>query len=126
MGSFELIIMMALWVVLSLIVALQAARRGYNVWIWLLAGSLGNPLFFLVLLAIMPDFARKALRRKFVDELDQKLAALSTFLPVSDRLTEAAIASPVPTLSAPEERSVGDLPTTAPPQRSVEDEPTRL
>ena len=51
--------------VLAAIAAVQARRRGYSFLVWLAGGTLsGNPVLFLVLLALLPDFARKRLRRR--------------------------------------------------------------
>jgi hypothetical protein len=98
----------------SAMVASQARKRGYSFIVWVVAGMLGNPLFFLVLLAIMPDFARRKQREKEMAELEKKLDILQ-----------------VPTataLPAVRERSLRDEETRMlpAPERSLGDEPTRL
>jgi hypothetical protein len=108
---------------ISAIVAYQARRRGYPFIPWFLASMLANPIFFLVLLAVMPDFARKARRRKYLTELETKLAERSKTSPMVPR-TLAAPTGPSSTLSP--ERSLGDMPTVEPPERSLGDEETRL
>lgn len=67
--GFVLLVLLAF----SAVVAGQAHARGYNFLVWLLAGVLGNPLLFLVLLAILPDHARKAQRYWLARELEKKL-----------------------------------------------------
>jgi hypothetical protein len=104
-----------LFLLFSAIVAVQAHQRGYNFVVWLLAGVLANPVFFLVLLAIMPDYARKALRRQLAAELEEKL--------VAQRLVPPAAAQPSTLVP---QCSLGDQPTVLPPQRSLGDEETRL
>jgi hypothetical protein len=101
---------------LAAIVAVQAQRRGYNFLVWFFAGLLGNAIFFLVLLAIMPDYARKRLRRKETEELEGKLDARA------DRAVRAA----PPAERAFPDVSLGDRPTELPSERSLGDEETRL
>jgi hypothetical protein len=103
---------------MSLIVAVQAFRRGYSLLLWLTAGCLGNPLFLLVLLAIMPDRARLARRRKELRLIEEKLADLA----------QKAALQPEPAgvvLPAASVGSLGDQPTVLPPVRSLGDEETR-
>ncbi len=101
---------------ISAIVAYQARQRGYHFIPWLIAGMLANPIFFLVLLAVMPDYARKARRRKYLAELESKLAGRSKMLPPT--------ACAAPSRAATPQRSIGDLPTVDPPVRSLGDEET--
>ncbi len=58
---------------LAYYVAIQAKQRGYSFWAWFLAGSLANVLFFVVMLAMMPDRSlarrRSAVRRELVAKL---------------------------------------------------------
>jgi hypothetical protein len=104
--------------VLGLIVSVQARRRGHSFTAWLAGATLsGNPVLFLVLLALMPDFARKALRRKEAADLRARLAGRPRVLP-----PPGPAASPAPGRDV----SVGDQPTEVPPSRSVGDEETRL
>jgi hypothetical protein len=114
-----LLVILALLLGISASVALQARRRGYRFLVWLIAGALGNPLFFLVMLSIMPDFARKALRSKETADLEAKLAALPTGGPSPPTLS---LILPSPGASA---HSVGDLPTVLPQQQSVGDRETQ-
>jgi hypothetical protein len=105
---------------ISGIVAYQARRRGYRFLPWLVAGVLGNPIFFLVLLAVLPDYARKARRRRELADLEAKLAARLKVLPPAP-----PSAGPHPAPVTPD-RSLGDQPTVLPAQRSVGDEETHL
>jgi hypothetical protein len=58
---------------LAYYVALQAKQRGYSFWAWFLAGSLANVLFFVIMLALMPDRSlprrRSELRRELIAKL---------------------------------------------------------
>jgi hypothetical protein len=108
---------------MSVLVAVQARRRGYRFLTWFFAGMLGNPIFFLILLAIMPDFARKALRQEEMADLEARLAARK--MPAPPAYPLLAVPHPAgdaSTLSAG--RSLGDQPTIMPPLRSLGDEET--
>jgi hypothetical protein len=109
-------------VLISALVAYQARQRGYPFFPWLIAGMLANPIFFLVLLAVMPDYARKVRRRKYLAELESKLAARSKALSPTPRVTVPPRAGK--SLAVSPERSIGDLPTVDPPERSLGDEET--
>jgi hypothetical protein len=102
---------------IALPVAFQARRRGHSFLAWLAAGTLVNPIFFLVLLAIMPDRARQARRRQELADLDARLAALGKS--AGEPATLPAAPGAVP------QQSLGDQPTVAPPLRSLGDEETR-
>ena len=65
----------------SLLVAVQAHRRGYPLLVWLVAGTLGNPIFLLILLGIMPDFRRKNRRKQEMADLEDRLRLVSPRLP---------------------------------------------
>ncbi len=92
--------------------ALQARQRGYSLLVWLVAGLLGNPLFLLILLGVLPDFRRKALRQAEREDLQERLRRASQ--------------PPAPALPAgPLGRSLGDQVTRL-PERSLGDEETRL
>jgi hypothetical protein len=105
---------------LSPIVAVQAYWRGYRFLTWFVAGILVlNPVYLLVLLAILPDRARQARRRRERADLEARLAARARGLPLSP-----AAAQPSPVTAAPDV-SLGDQPTVAPPVRSLGDEETR-
>jgi heme exporter protein D len=95
-------------------VARQAKRRGYSFWLWLLANLVTlNPLLVLIVLAVLPDARKMALRRELRAELEARLAARPR--------PEAALPGPaVPACS------IGDQATVVPPQlRSIGDEETR-
>jgi hypothetical protein len=93
----------------------QAWKRGYNPIVWTVAGVLAqNPLFVLVVLAMVPFRRRVRLRAAFERELDEKLAALGDRRPVA-----AGAGVPV------RDRSLGDAATEF-PQRSIGDDQTRL
>jgi hypothetical protein len=108
-----LVYLLPFWLLLALVVAVQARRRGYSFFVWWLAVALGNPIFFLILLALLPDQARKTWRRRFTAALEKKLAVLPRRSPEPSR----GIAQP--------DRSVGDQTTVAPPAHSLGDEETR-
>lgn len=93
------------------IVAIQAHRRGYSMGLWLLVSLLGNPIFSLVLLAIMPDRRLLALRRHERAMLDVELASLTVATPGAPRPSDSHGSSNdiVPM------RSIGDRPTVLPP-----------
>jgi len=93
-------------------VAVQARRRGYSFWLWLLAGLASlNPLLILLVLAMLPDARKKGLREQEMKLLDAKLLTRRAEAP---RLTGVVPAG-----------SLGDQSTTAPAPRSVGDEETR-
>lgn len=102
------------------IVAAQAHWRGYNFFPWLFMGMLGNSIFLLVLLAVMPDYSRKAMRRRFAEELEEKLRHKTASERIGPEDEKGTPGVPV------SERSLGDLPTVAPRERSLGDEETRL
>ncbi len=100
--------------ILIVLPAYQAYRRGYNPFVWFLAGILAlNPIFVLVVLAMVPHRGRMRLREKYREELDRKLAQV--------RGGPAAGAGP----ARVDTHSVGDQATEL-PQRSIGDDQTRL
>jgi hypothetical protein len=111
----------------SAMVASQARKRGYSFIVWVVAGMLGNPLFFLVLLAIMPDFARRKQREKEMAELEKKLAARKRMRVLAGN-TDILQVPTATALPAVRERSLRDEETRMlpAPERSLGDEPTRL
>jgi hypothetical protein len=113
----------AIWLVSALfgiVVAVQARRRGYRFSVWVVVGILANPVYLLILLATMPDFARKRLRAKFRAELDAKLACRSP-----QARPPVPVSSTAGTFTASPELSVGDRMTVLPRDRSLGDEETR-
>jgi hypothetical protein len=95
--------------------AVAAYRRGYNPVAWGLAGVFANnPLFVLVLLAMVPHRARLRLRERFTAELDEKLAGIGAG-PAED----AGGAARADTFT------VGDEATRL-PHRSIGDDLTRM
>jgi hypothetical protein len=109
--------------IVSLIVAAQARRRGYSLVEWALAGMLSsNPLFLLILLGVLPDFARRKMREKELQDLESRLKAKprrlapdgSDTLPLHQQAAKPKA-----------DRSVGDQPTVL-PERSLGDDETRL
>jgi hypothetical protein len=99
-------------VAFSCIVAAQARRRGYSHLVWLLAcvASL-NPLLVLVVLVMLPDARKKALRVKEMGILDAKLAALPPNKLSADAVAVEAGSEGDRSTAAPVSRSVGDLET---------------
>jgi hypothetical protein len=116
------------------VVAAQARRRGYSLLLWLAAGLLAcNPLFLLVVLATIPHRSRLEKRRRFLEQLDARLAELPE--PVAVAVEEETPPAPQgsigdrptvpPEARVSRQRSLGDQ-TTNLPQRSLGDEETRL
>jgi hypothetical protein len=103
----------ALYVALCGVVGWQARQRGYSFWLWTVTSIFGNPLFIIVLLTLLPDARKQALRQQEMAELEAKLADQARRVATPD-------AAPVPATS------VGDQITVVPPARSVGDEETRL
>lgn len=101
------------YVALALILALQARRRGHSLLVWLAAGLAGNMILLLVMLGVLPDFARKRLRKTEMEDLESRLKQRAGGPP----------AARVP--AADGQRSLGDQ-VTAPPERSLGDVETRL
>ena len=95
-------------------VARQARRRGYSFWLWFFANFVTlNPLLVLIVLAVLPDARKMALRQTLLAELEAKLAA------------RPPASTPRPGTAVPAV-SVGDQTTAVPPQLpSVGDEETR-
>jgi hypothetical protein len=119
--TITFVVMVAVMALFSLIVAVQARRRGYSLLVWLVGGVLGNPIFLLVLLPAMPDFARRRLRREERAELEERLRRKVRV--VEDEAGEV-LAGPK-AAERPAERSPGDQMTRL-PERSLGDEETRL
>jgi hypothetical protein len=124
LGGQELIILLVIGSLISCSAGLpvllvgylawQARQRGYSFVIWFLACIVTlNPILILIVLAVLPDAHKQALRRQEMAELEAKLAARAGgAAPVAGH--------PVSPLS------VGDQSTVAPPAlRSVGDEETR-
>ena len=108
----------------SLVVAVQARRRGYSLLVWLVAGALGNPIFLLILLGIMPDFRRKNHRKVEMADLEERLRREPRRLPGVVPVAESV--EPAHPIRRSLDRSLGDRETIDPIQRSLGDEPTRL
>jgi hypothetical protein len=117
LGPQELISLAVIGVVyiaFALILALQASRRGYSLLVWLMASLAGNMILLLVMLGVLPDFARKRLRKTEMEDLESRLKR------------KAAGAPPgTPAPAADVQRSLGDQ-VTALPERSLGDVETRL
>lgn len=113
--------------------AIQAKRRGYSFFIWLIAGVLAlNPIYLLVVLSTIPHRKRQKMREQFAAELDAKLTSAGLPIapvvrPVPDRsIGDLATMDPATTASRPIlERSLGDEMTRVPEGRSLGDEATR-
>src|SRR4051812_21311714 len=110
MGATELFVFVILFGVyilglltaLCLAPAIQAKRRGYSFFVWLMAGVLVfNPIFILVVLASVPHRKRQRLREQFRGELDVKLAGAGALVDL-------------PGARPAVERSLGDLATRLP------------
>lgn len=107
----------------SLLVAYQARQRGYSMPIWTLAGMLSsNPIYLLMLLGVMPDFARRKMREKEMQDLEARLKQKLRRVAADGSDTLPLHLSP----ARPEpDRSVGNQPTCL-PERSIGDNETRL
>jgi hypothetical protein len=121
LGEAEVAMLLALGamavvgLLLMLIPAYQAYHRGYNPVVWGLAGFFSsNPLFVLIVLAMVPHRARRRLRERYREELDAKLAAVGAG-PAGEP-TRAARADTF---------TVGDAATRL-PDRSIGDDLTRM
>jgi hypothetical protein len=100
----------------------QARKRGYSFWLWFAACvvTVNVPIYYLVLLAMLPNRRRLQLRQKFRAELDSKLAN------IAEPITIKSFAAPMPPGStATVDRSLGDMPTIVPRERSLGDDETR-
>ncbi len=122
LGVIEIAILAAFLIVpivlLMAPVAYQAYRRGYNPIVWGLAGLFAfNPIFPLVMLAMVPHRSRLRLREQYARELDEKLAGRAG---VANR-SETEPGSP-----RVETNSLGDQATELPQNRSIGDDLTRL
>jgi hypothetical protein len=114
--------------------AIQAKRRGYSFFIWLLAGILAlNPIYLLVVLSTVPHRKRQRLRATFAEELDARLKTagipmtMQAARPAPGRsLGDLATMDPGSTASRPASgRSLGNELTRMPSPRSLGDEETR-
>lgn len=107
------IIIVMVQVALFLTPPSQAYLRGQGFWRWVLLSLFSlNPLYLLLLIAMLPNRRRMRMREAFEAELDAKLA------------TSASSPQPVssPVLA---DRSLGDRETAASVQQSLGDQPTR-
>ncbi|HEY2787502.1 MAG TPA: hypothetical protein VGJ05_21275 [Fimbriiglobus sp.] len=121
LGTAEISVLIGVFGFLILLVvpvAYQAYRRGYNPIIWGIVGLLTfNPLFPLIILAMVPHRSRLRLRDQFTRELEAKLAARvgSKSRPTSESGSPRT-----------ETSTVGDQVTELPQNRSIGDDQTRL
>jgi hypothetical protein len=111
--------------------AVQAYKRGYNPFVWGLAGILAvNPIFLLVVLGLVPNRRRMKLREEYAEDLDEWLAEAGIAPPT------APVGVPVRDVSIGDEatrlpgrsilRSIGDQATELPRDRSIGDDQTRM
>lgn len=120
-GTYEMTLLVALagggggiLLLCAVLVPLQAYRRGHGFISWFCLQFLAfNPVYPMLLIALLPNKAKVRKREQYAAELDDKLAASGYTGPAAE------------TLSARIERSLGDLPTIDPVLRSVGDRPTR-
>src|SRR4051794_10235241 len=116
------VVMVLLFVVgVGLVVAVQASYRGYNVGVWLIAACLGNPVFLLILLGVLPDRKRRDLRERELDDIEGRRRRLPRKLPATAEPMRGSTDVQV----RPPQRSRGDEETRLPPDRSLGDEETR-
>jgi hypothetical protein len=114
----------ALVLVVVLSVPWQAHKRGHGFLSWLVLETLAlNPIYPLVLLALLPDRSKARLRAEFARELDERLAGVippPTAPPTTGdpghsgggQLTTGGSIGDVPT--AEPGRSIGDVETQDP------------
>lgn len=108
MGASELIVlfitygtMLVMAGVIAYVLGSQTRRRGYGWVSWIVFSLLArNPIYPILLLALLPNKARIRQREQFAAELDAKLAAT--------RPSSAAVTMDFPS------HSVGNLPTHTP------------
>jgi hypothetical protein len=111
---------------IAAVVAYQAAQRGYSFLVWVGAAMLGNPVFLLILLGVLPNRAMRRRREKELDDIRARVEAIP----------RKVAPPPKPTVSSDIQRSMGDAETVLPdrsigdavtrlPERSIGDEPTR-
>ena|SRR5207248_11799021 len=125
-GFLAYLIVPAFFAVLSLPVARQAKQRGYRFWVWVPAGALANPLYILIILAVLPNRAKQRLREQYLREIDEKRAARPD-APAGDagRPVPERSLGDRPTIDPTAQRSLGDVPTVLPREHSLGDEVTR-
>jgi hypothetical protein len=128
---------LVLWGILG--VPIQAARRGQGFIGWFLLQCVSlNPLYPMILVAMLPNRSRDRMRRQFASEIDQLLEETGADLPVLSRDEQshrpdrsigdaptAASIGDMPTGDPVRQRSIGDMPTRDPVERSIGDMPTR-
>lgn len=112
--------------------AVQAKRRGYSFFVWLLAGILVyNPIYLLVVLGVSPHRKRQQMREQFRRELDAKLTGEAPATVAAGQIPERSLGDHLtvpPGLAAATDgpaRSLGDEATIMPPVRSLGDQMTR-
>jgi hypothetical protein len=115
----------SLLVILLFGVPWQAYRRGHGFLSWFVLQVITvNPVYPMILVAILPDRAKIRLREQFTQELDDRLGKRGNrpTLPTAPAADPLRSVGDLPTSG----KSVGDLPTAAPNQdRSVGDWETR-
>lgn len=108
---------LAIIVAACIVVPVQARRRGHGFWSWfLLQFAALNPVYPLILVAMLPNKARLRLREQFARELDELLAKAGTAPPAparSGEITAGTSVGDMPTAAAQRERSLGDEETRA-------------
>jgi hypothetical protein len=116
-------LMAVLAALISLLVPWHAYRRGHGFVSWYVLQLLSfNPVYPLILVAILPNKARTRLRDRFAQELDEKLEEAG--LPVAPRIGPAgAIDRSIG--DAATAASIGEVPTADPRLRSLGEEETR-
>lgn len=126
------ILFVVIWGIVG--VAVQASQRGQGFLSWFLLQLVSfNPMYPMILVAMLPNEKRNRLRQEFRDELDDKLAALASgrppdFDPETEVRIDLSLGDAV-TEDGVLQRSLGDMPTTGPTagpiERSIGDMPTR-
>jgi hypothetical protein len=111
-------------VALMVITPLQAYRRGHGFLSWFVLQTLSfNPIYPLILVAILPNKARARQREEFARELDEKLMEVGQS--VAQRPKPAGVPIDRSIGDAQTAASVGELPTADPRFRSIGEQETR-
>ena len=109
--ALPLVPLPALAAAIALIVPVHAYRRGHGFVSWLALELVAmNPIYPLILVAILPNKARMRLRAEYARDLDERLrrAGVTPTRPASAAGTGSVVDRSTEGLGGP---SVGDLPT---------------
>jgi hypothetical protein len=124
MGNLlALLAVLLVFAAIASIVAYQASQRGYSFLVWLGAGMLGNPVFLLILLGVLPNRAMRRRREKELDDIRARVDAIPRKVAPPPKPSDIQRSMGDAETVLPD-RSIGDAVTRL-PERSIGDEPTR-